>query len=195
MAGTRTASPAPGCCRRRSRRRREAPSSSSRTSKSYWPSTRCARYPSSTPVSVPAMPSPERRDRAAGHSLADASGQRFEQPAHRSRRWPTPTGAVDDLRARRTRRAKPGVLGDESLGHGGDRGEIGAQRLGQVGGRQAGLARRRGGRPARPGPSRRDRRTAGGASCRARLRLDGHDCFCAPRLGPQHAHVVTDAPS
>ena len=89
-------------------------------------------------------PAADRRDRAAGHALADARGERREQAAHRRDVGRDPRRAVDDLRPGRARRPQAGVVGDERLGLGGDGVEVVAQRAGEVrGGERLAPANRR----------------------------------------------------
>ena len=127
-------------------------------------------------------PTPDRRHRAPGHPFADTGGERFEQPAHRPHVGRHPRGAVDDLRARRARCAKPGVVGDELLGERGDRGEVGAQRLGEVRRRQRISPGNAAGDPLGEAPVEgiegRRRGIVG-----APLRLERHDCFCPRHFG------------
>ncbi len=127
-------------------------------------------------------PAPDRRNRAPRHSFTDTSGERFEQPTHRPDVGRDPGGAVDDLRPRRTGCTKPGVVGDELLGDGGDRGEVGAQRLREVGGRQRIPPRHAAGDPLGEPPVEgvegRRRGIVG-----TQLRLERHDCFCPRHFG------------
>ena len=126
-------------------------------------------------------PTPDRRHRAPRHPFADTGGQRFEQAAHRSHVGRHPAGAVDDLRARRTRYAKPGVVCHELLGNGRDRGEVGPQGLGKVRGRQGISPRNAAGHALGEPPVEgiEGRRRGVGAS----LRLERHDCFCPRHFG------------